>query len=127
MSYRSIQVDPTTGVGAFVRGVDLARFDDDTLAELKDAFSRYSVLFFREQHLTEEQHIALAERWGEINVNRFFAAVSDYPKIAVVLKEPEQKVNIGEGWHTDHSYDLSAKGAEHSKERIHVTLDGRTA
>ena len=105
MSYRTIEVDPNAGVGAFVRGVDLTQFDDETLNELRDAFARYSVLFFRDQHLSETQHIALAERWGEINVNRFFAAVPDYPKIAMVLKEPEQKFNIGGGWHTDHSYD----------------------
>ena len=63
------------------------------------------MLFFRNQALTPEAHIALAERWGDINVNRFFAAVPDYPQIAMVLKEPEQTSNIGGGWHTDHSYD----------------------
>ena len=105
MNYRMIEVEPTAGVGAFVTGADLSQFGDDTLAELKDAFARYSVLFFRNQRLTEAQHIALAERWGTINVNRFFAAVPDFPQIAQVLKEPEQRVNIGGGWHTDHSYD----------------------
>lgn len=105
MGYQSIEVEPVAGVGAFVHGVDLAQFDDTALAELRDAFAEFSVLFFRDQKLTEEQHIAFAERWGEINVNRFFAAVPDFPQIAMVLKEPEQKVNIGGGWHTDHSYD----------------------
>ena len=38
-------------------------------------------------------------------VNRFFAHVPGYPMIAEVRKEPEQKTNIGGGWHTDHSYD----------------------
>jgi len=31
--------------------------------------------------------------------------VPDYPMIAEVRKEPEQQRNIGNGWHTDHSYD----------------------
>jgi len=105
MSYQHISVEPTAGVGAFVGDVDLADFDDPTLEELRTAFADHSVLFFRGQHLTPEQHIALAERWGEINVNRFFAHVEGYPQIAQVLKEPEQTFNIGGGWHTDHSYD----------------------
>jgi taurine dioxygenase len=104
-TYQTIEVEPAGALGAFVVGVDLAQFDDQTLAELRDAFAQYSVLFFRDQILSPEQHIALAERWGEINVNRFFAQVPDYPKIAQVLKEADQKINIGGGWHTDHSYD----------------------
>ena len=105
MSEQHIQVTPNAGVGAFVSGVDLTQFGDDTLAELREAFARHSVLFFRAQNLTEEQHIALARRWGEINVNRFFAHVEGYPQIAEVRKEPDQQSNIGGGWHTDHSYD----------------------
>jgi taurine dioxygenase len=65
------------------------------------------VLFFREQSLTPEQHIGFAEQMGEIDVNRFFEHVDGYPMIAQVRKEPEQKSNIGSGWHTDHSYDLA--------------------
>jgi taurine dioxygenase len=63
------------------------------------------VLFFRDQQLTPEQQIALAEQLGEINVNRFFTPVAGHPKIAEVRKEPDQTSNIGGGWHTDHSYD----------------------
>jgi taurine dioxygenase len=62
-------------------------------------------VFFRDQKLTPEQHVAFAQRFGEINVNRFFKAVDGYPMIAEVRKEPEQKGNIGGNWHTDHSYD----------------------
>ena len=62
-------------------------------------------IFFRDQKLTPEQHIEFARRWAPIDVNRFFKAVQGYPEIAEVRKEPEQKTNIGGGWHTDHSYD----------------------
>ena len=43
--------------------------------------------------------------WGLINLNRFFTPVAGYPEIAMVLKEPDQKQNIGGAWHTDHTYD----------------------
>jgi len=62
-------------------------------------------MFFRDQGLSPEQHIGFAERWGAININRFFATVEGYPMIAEVRKEPHQEKNIGGGWHTDHSYD----------------------
>ena len=63
------------------------------------------MLFFRDQTLTPDEHVTLAERFGTINVNRFFGAVESHPMIAEVRKEPDQQTNIGGGWHTDHSYD----------------------
>lgn len=92
-------------VGAEVSGVDVRHLGDDDFAELRAAFAEHGALFLRDQALTPEQHIDFAERWGEININRFFEPVPDYPQIAQVRKEPDQANNIGGGWHTDHSYD----------------------
>ena len=74
-------------------------------AEMRGALNDHGVIFFHDQKLTPEQHIAFAARFGEIDVNRFFKATEGYPQIAEVRKEPNQKTNIGGGWHTDHSYD----------------------
>lgn len=101
----AISVQPQGAVGAEVRGVDLNSLDSTTLAKLRTVFAQHSVLFFRDQQLTPEAHITLAQHWGRININRFFTPVENYPQIAEVRKEPEQKFNIGGGWHTDHSYD----------------------
>ena len=96
----------TVGFGAEVHGVDLARDPDpQTLSALRGAMADYGVLFFRDQDLSPEAHLAFARRWGKINVNRFFRALDAHPEIAEVRKEPDQKINIGGGWHTDHSYD----------------------
>jgi alpha-ketoglutarate-dependent taurine dioxygenase len=93
-------------VGAEIGGVDLAKpLRDDVLGEIRRAFGEHGVVFFRDQHLSPEQHIALAEHFGPIDINRFFAHVPGYPMIAEVRKEPDQQRNIGGGWHTDHSYD----------------------
>jgi taurine dioxygenase len=102
-----IEARPTSGaVGAEILGIDLSRdLADSDVEELRAAFNEYGVIFFREQNLSPEQHIAFAERFGQININRFFKAAPGYPQIAEVRKEPEQKSNIGGGWHTDHSYD----------------------
>jgi taurine dioxygenase len=106
-SYKTIQALPLTpALGAEISGIDIAAgVDDEQFAELRRAFVDFGVIFLRDQDITPEQHIAFAERWGKINVNRFFRAVDDYPLIAEVRKEADQKSNIGSAWHTDHSYD----------------------
>lgn len=112
--YRLIEVRPLTGaLGAEIHGVDLAEdIGPDQFDEMRRAYYQFGVIFFRNQTLTPEQHIAFARRWGEINVNRFFHPVEDYPLIAEVRKEPEHTSNIGGRWHTDHSYDdVPAKGS----------------
>jgi len=102
-----IEIQPLGGtVGAEIHGLDLSRpVDDDDVASVRSALFEYGVVFFRDQNLTPEAHIAFAERFAPVNVNRFFAHAPGYPAIAEVRKEPEQKTNIGGGWHTDHSYD----------------------
>lgn len=100
-----IQATPG-GVGAFVSGIDLAHDVNGNVAgALRAALGEHGVLFFRDQDIAPEDHIAFAEKFGEININRFFAKHPDHPKIAMVVKEPDQRDNIGGGWHTDHSYD----------------------
>ncbi|MFV0282132.1 MAG: TauD/TfdA dioxygenase family protein, partial [Rhodoblastus sp.] len=96
----------STALGANIGGIDLsASIDDADIAALRGALNEHGVLFFRNQSITPEQHIAFAERFGKIDVNRFFRAADSYPQIAEVRKEPDQTTNIGGGWHTDHSYD----------------------
>jgi len=93
-------------LGAEVEGVDLSNpLPESDLAALKAAFAKYGVLFFRDQILTPEQHIAFAESWGRVVINRFFTPVEGHPQVAEVRKEPDQANNVGGGWHTDHSYD----------------------
>ena len=93
-------------VGAVVDGVDIAAgISDAQFAELRTAFIEHAVIFLRDQDISPDQHIEFARRWGEINVNRFFKEVDSHPIIAEVRKAPDQKINIGGAWHTDHSYD----------------------
>jgi len=106
-AYTHIGVRPATpAIGAFVSGVDLSRPQAPAVyAELERALADHGVIFLRDQALTPEQQIDFAEHFGTIDVNRFFKPVDKYPQIAEVRKEPDQKANIGGGWHTDHSYD----------------------
>ena len=94
------------GVGAFVEGLDLsAGLDQGQIQDLRNALGEHGVLFFRDQKLTPEEHLAFGRCFSSINVNRFFQPVEGYPEIAEVRKEAHHKENVGQGWHTDHSYD----------------------
>ncbi len=97
--------DASDAVGSFCEGVQITDLTDGEFEAVREKFFERGVLFFRNQEMTPEEHIEFAERWGEIDVNRFFSPVPGYPQIAQVLKEPDQTKNIGGGWHTDHSYD----------------------
>ena len=102
----TIRVSPTGGpLGALVEGVQVAACPDAELDTIRAAYAEHAVVFLRDQRLTPDQHLAFARRWSEINVNRFFTPVATHPHIAEVRKEPDQTENIGQVWHTDHSYD----------------------
>jgi len=93
------------GCGVEIRGVELARLSGSDLSLIRDAFHEHGVIFLRDQDFTTRDHLAFARRWGEIIINEHFPELGETPEIAVVVKEADQKTNIGGGWHADHSYD----------------------
>ena len=107
MRNTQMEIRPISGaLGAEILGVDFAAgVDDETFDRIRTTFLAHGVIVIRDQDLTPEQHVAAARRFGRINVNRFFTAVDGHPEVAEVRKEPHQKRNIGNKWHTDHSYD----------------------
>ncbi|RVU83547.1 TauD/TfdA family dioxygenase [Leucothrix sargassi] len=92
-------------VGAEISDVSLADLSPETFTAIQSALYEHGVIFFRDQHLTPEQHLAFAKRWGKIDVSRFFKAVEGYPEIAEIRTQPDQKIVVGSGWHTDQSFD----------------------
>ncbi|MDE0349623.1 MAG: TauD/TfdA family dioxygenase [Gammaproteobacteria bacterium] len=108
-----MEIRPTNGgCGAEVAGADLNTLSNAEVEAILDAHAEYGVVFFRDQRLTPDAQLAAAERFGPINVNRFFSRVPEQPRVAEVLKEAHHPNNIGGGWHTDHSYDqLPAMGS----------------
>jgi alpha-ketoglutarate-dependent taurine dioxygenase len=62
-----LDVTPLSGtIGAEIRGVDLRRdLGDRTVAEIRQIWLDHKVVFFPGQHLTPEEHLAFAGRFGE--------------------------------------------------------------
>ena len=102
-----LKLIPTSGsIGVEIHNVDLSKeLSETTFSEIRETFIDHGLIFFRDQDLSPEDHLRFAKRWGEININRFFARVEGYEQIAEVRKEQDQEMNIGGSWHTDHSYD----------------------
>ena len=70
MTYDHIRVEPvSTAVGAEIGGIDLAAPPaGPVLSEICHAFGQFGVIFFRDQQLTPEQHLAFARCIGDIDV-----------------------------------------------------------
>jgi len=99
--YDRIQVEPVTGsIGAEVAGVDLRDIDDELIAELHDAWMAHKVLFFRDQDLTQAQHIAYGAAFGELEVHPFTSNVGEHPEI-IVLESTPDNFAAAEVWHSD--------------------------
>ena len=66
MQTNSIQVRPVGGaVGAEIAGVNLAEtLANDALQIVRRTLADRGVVFFRDQRMTPEQHIALARQFG---------------------------------------------------------------
>jgi len=116
-----IRVSPLNPViGAEIEGVDLREpLDGETFAEVKAAFDAWSVLVFRDQHLTNDDHKRFARLFGPLHVHPYHAknvapehaqtsAFPDQvpdPEILVVKADRNSKFVAGEDWHTDVSCD----------------------
>ena len=107
MPTSTLRVTPLSPViGAEVSGVDLAQaLDAAVLTELKDAWAKHLVLFFRDQRLTFAQHKALGRRFGELHVHPAAPKDDEHPEILVVHGDDKVKFVAGSLWHSDVSCD----------------------
>jgi len=106
MAYRTIAVNRIAGaLGAEVSGLDLSKpADDAAIGEIRQALLDNQVIFFRDQHMTPEQHLGFGRRFGELQVHDFVEAAPEDEHILEVRKEANETKNFGGGWHTDVSY-----------------------
>ncbi len=103
--FKSFTIEPLTGaLGAEIGGIDVANLDDEAIAELRAALNQHLVLFFRDQHLTPEQHLALAGRFGPVIEHPFVESLPDYPGIIEIVKTVGEEHNWGGGWHADMTF-----------------------
>ena len=106
-----IEVVPLTlHIGAEIRGVDFTQpLSPEQIKDVRDAFLKWKVVFFRGQHLDHAQHVAMARQFGEPTIGHaVFGHVEGFPEVYSVAKV--RTANAGRttipvtpwsGWHTD--------------------------
>src|SRR3546814_19133253 len=74
--------------------------DDATIAEIRAALLAYKVVFFRDQFITPEQHIAFARRFGPLEIHP--ATPQDQPNREVlhIAHGPDSR-GRETFWHSD--------------------------
>ena len=105
--------------GAVITDVKLGHLTSEEWIEIESAFNEYGALIFPNQHTTDDEHIAFAERFGPIEFLRGkgekAAWISNLnPDGSVMVSEQKryQSLRGNEGWHTDSSYmPLAAKAS----------------
>jgi len=88
MTFNFIQPNPIApALGAEIGGIDLCHdLDDDVTAEIRRALLTYRVIFFRDQDITPDQHLAFAGRFGDLVDYPMVDGLDGYPGIVPVIK-----------------------------------------
>jgi taurine dioxygenase len=92
--------------------VDLSKgLNDATFKEIEEAFHDNIVVVFRNQHISDEQHVAFSRRFGELEVHIVKKyLLPGYPEILLVSNIRDANgehiglADAGFTWHTDTSY-----------------------
>jgi taurine dioxygenase len=95
--------EPT--IGAEIRGVDLLQpLDPATAQTLHDALMAHKVVYFRDQDITPEQHVAFGRRFGELTVHPFTPHLEHLPEVLVLDNHKDNPVLATDNWHSDETF-----------------------
>jgi len=91
----------TPAIGAEIGNVDLAARDiGERIPEIRAALLAHGVIFFRDQHLTQEQHIAFARHFGELEIHPATPRDQANREILRIAHGPDSKGQEN-FWHSD--------------------------
>ena len=98
----ALEVSPLTPtIGAEIGGVDLAQpLDHKTRDALRTLLLEWKVLFFRDQEITTEQHLAFARNFGALEVHPFAPHKPGYPEVMAITHDRDNKGKENT-WHSD--------------------------
>ena len=88
-------------LGGVIEGVDLTRdLPDAIIEEIRQALYEYKVIFFRNQPLSAERHVAFARRFGELETHPFIPPNPDHPEL-VRFEKSSEVGGYENSWHHD--------------------------
>jgi len=106
--YETIEIDKLTPIiGAEIGGVDLSQpLGNRTIDELHRALAENSVIFFRDQHISQDQHLAFGRLFGELHIHPAAPTEPGKPALMKIYADRDSPRANGEGWHSDVSCDV---------------------
>lgn len=105
-AYETITVDKLTPIiGAEIGGVDLAKPSNRQMDEIHRALAENLVIFFRDQHLTQEQHLDFGRKFGPLHLHPAAPHEPGHPELMIITADKDSPRANGEGWHSDVSCD----------------------
>ena len=93
-------------LGAEIRGIDLKNSSEKNFKIINNLLLEHKVIFFRNQEITPEEQLALAKRFGPLEKHAYVKGRDKYPEIVRIIKDPNEKNQWGENWHSDVSYNI---------------------
>ena len=90
--------------GAEISGLDLKDTSKNNIQTIKNLLFEHKVIFFRNQYINQQEQINLSICFGSLETHAYTKGLKEFPEIVRIIKEPNEKNNWGEGWHTDTSY-----------------------
>jgi taurine dioxygenase len=106
MKSNHLHVNPLSPhIGATIRGVDLRQtLDEETVAEIRTALLDHLVLFFEDQDISAEQHLAFARQFGDIEEpHPVFGMHTHDPRLTIIESRGREGDDDHE-WHSDVTY-----------------------
>ena len=91
-------------LGAEISGINLKDSSLENWNIINNLLLEHKALFFRNQDISSEEQINLAKRFGPLESHIYVKGRDKYPEILRIIKEPNEKRQWGETWHTDVSY-----------------------
>ena len=111
--YETIGVEKLTPIiGAEISGVDIGKLVSDDarsnrqMDEIHRALAENLVIFFRDQHISPDQHLAFGRKFGELHIHPAAPHEGDDPALMKIYADKDSPRANGEGWHTDVSCDV---------------------
>lgn len=103
MDSDAIEITPLTpGIGAEIRGVDLAEpLANRQVQVLHDALAQHLVIFFRDQPLDFESHKRFGRYFGDLALSTVVDGIEGHPEIVRMHADATSKYVAGEQWHSD--------------------------
>ena len=89
-------------IGAEIENVDLTQpLSECQVTDIRAAWLKHQVIFFRDQDLTLAQHIAFGRQFGELHIHPNVPSHPAHPEVLVIHADENSKRVAGHGWHTD--------------------------